>query len=136
MSAGLMGDPFAPVLDDGSPNPAQRSNWRVGSPASPVDLLLIFGHDANVELAAAPVVDTVGQLLGAAPVYCEVGRMLSGETEHFGFRGGISQPGVRGRTVQDGVERLITTRYGVPSRHGIDFGKTGQPLVWPGQFLT
>src|SRR5262249_22771211 len=38
--------------------------------------------------------------------------------------------------IQQGVERLVTTRYGVPSAQGIDFGKTGQPLVWPGQFLT
>ena len=32
------------------------------------------------------------------PVYQGEGEILSGETEHFGFRDGISQPGVRGRT--------------------------------------
>ena len=136
MSPGLLGDPFAAVLPDGTPNPAHRSNWRVGSPSSPVDLLLMFAHDANVATAAGPVVAAVARLLGSEPVYREEGRILSGETEHFGFRDGISQVGVRGRTIQDGIERLITTRYGVPSRQGIDFGKTGQPLVWPGQFLT
>jgi Dyp-type peroxidase family len=136
MSPGLLGDAFNSVLPDGSPNPAHRNNWRVGSPSTRVDLLIIFAHDANVAQAAAPVVRDLAQAIGADPVYEETGRILSGETEHFGFRDGISQPGVRGRTVQDGIERLITTRYGVPSRNGIDFGKTGQPLVWPGQFLT
>jgi Dyp-type peroxidase family len=136
MTPGLLGDPFVAVLPDGSPNPSQRSNWRVGSPATRVDLLLIFAHDANVSQEASPIVDEVARLLGAPPVYQEEGRTLSGEVEHFGFRDGISQPGIRGRTIQDGVERLVTTRYGVPSRDGIDFGKAGQALVWPGQFLT
>ncbi len=136
MTSGLLGDPFNPVLPDGSPNPAHRNNWRAGSPSTRVDVLIIFAHDANVAQAATLIVHDVAQLIGSEPVYQEEGRILSGETEHFGFRDGISQPGVRGRTLQDGIDRLITTRYGVPSRNGIDFGKTGQPLVWPGQFLT
>lgn len=136
MTPGLLGDPFLAVLPDGSPNPSHRNHWRVGSPSTRVDLLLLFAHDANVSHEASPVVREVARLIGAEPVYQEEGRILSGETEHFGFRDGISQPGVRGRTIQDGVERLVTTRYGVPSQNGIDFGKTGQPLVWPGQFLT
>jgi len=136
MSPGLLGDPFAAVLSNGLPNPAHRSHWRVGSPSSRVDLLLIFAHDENVVMAAKQIVDDCSRLLASEPVYSEEGHVLSGEIEHFGFRDGISQPGVRGRIMQDGVERLITTRYGVPSRQGIDFGKTGQPLVWPGQFLT
>jgi Dyp-type peroxidase family len=136
MGPGIVGDPFTTVLPDGSPNPAARANWKVGSPSRRVDLLLIFANDANVAEAARPVVDEVAQLLGSQPIYQERGWVLSGETEHFGFRDGISQPGVRGRIKQDGAERLVTTRYGVPSQQGIDFGKTGQPLVWPGQFLT
>lgn len=136
MGPGIVGDPHAPRLPDGTLNPADRSNWKVGSPSRRADLLLIFANDAGIAEAAQPVVDEVARLLGSQPVYAEKARMLSGEAEHFGFRDGISQPGVRGRIMQDGAERLITTRYGVPSRDGIDFGKPGQPLVWPGQFLT
>lgn len=136
MGPGIVGDPHAPLLPDGSPNPADRSNWKVGSPSRRIDVLLIFANDTDVAAAAEPVVEEVARLLGSQPVYTEKARMLSGETEHFGFRDGVSQPGVRGKIIQAGVERLITTRYGVPSREGIDFGKTGQPLAWPGQFLT
>lgn len=136
MGPGIVGDPHAPLLPDGAPNPADRSNWKVGSPSSRVDVLLIFADDADADVAAKPVVDELARVLGSQPVYTEKGQMLCGEIEHFGFRDGISQPGVRGKIMQDGTERLITTRYGVPSRDGIDFGKAGQPLVWPGQFLT
>lgn len=136
MNPGLVGDPTARTLLDGSPNPAQRDQWRVGAPARPCDVLLIFAHDTAAETLAAPTVDRFSQLLGAAPNYVELAEMLAGETEHFGFRDGISQPGVYGRVVADGAERLITSRYGVPPQQGIEFGKPGQPLAWPGQFLT
>ncbi|CAL75159.1 Peroxidase [Bradyrhizobium sp. ORS 278] len=135
MRTGITGDPTAPVLPDGKPNPSSRDHWLVGAPSKPVDLLLIFAHDGNIVDEAAPIVDRVSEIIGAAPNYVEPAAMLPGSVEHFGFRDGISQPGVRGRIVQDGAERFITTRYGVPSQNDIDFGKPGQPLVWPGQFL-
>ncbi|WP_296710358.1 hypothetical protein [Rhodoblastus sp.] len=136
MTPSLLGDPYAQTLPDGAENPAALANWKVGSPSKRADLLLIFAHDADVVTEAAPVVAEIAALLGCQPIYCEAGRMLDGEAEHFGFRDGISQPGVRGKIMQNGTERLVTTRYGVPSRDGIDFGKAGQPLAWPGQFLT
>lgn len=136
MKASVTGDPTSPTLADGTPNPANRNNWVVGSRSKPVDLLLIFAHDQNVAEEAELIVQQAGTLLGTAPNYQEKAALLPGGIEHFGFRDGVSQAGVRGRIRQDGVERAITTRYGVPSRHGIDFGKPGQPLVWPGQFLT
>lgn len=136
MNPGLVGDPTARTLPDGSPNPAQRDQWRIGAPARPCDVLLIFAHDTASQALAAPLVDRFSQLLGAAPNHVELCEMLEGETEHFGFRDGISQPGIYGRVVADGAERLITSRYGVPPQHGIEFAKPGQPLAWPGQFLT
>lgn len=130
------GDAFTPTVPDGSPNPASRAHWKMGATDQPVDLLLIFANDGGVQAASAPMVKHITHALGAPPVYDEMGRLLEGEIEHFGFRDGISQPGVLGNIMHNGVERPITTRYGVPPAHGIDFGKPGQPLVWPGQFLT
>lgn len=136
MKASITGDPTAAALPDGTPNPANRNNWVVGSQSKPVDLLLIFAHDQDVAEAAEPIIKQVASQLGAAPNYRENAAQLPGSIEHFGFRDGVSQAGVRGYVRKDGLERPITTRYGVPSRNGIDFGKPGQPLVWPGQFLT
>jgi Dyp-type peroxidase family len=135
MRPSVTGDPTAAILPSGKPNPAHRENWVVGSRAAPVDLLLIFAHDRSVAEQAEPLVEQLALLLGR-PVYREGAALLPGGIEHFGFRDGVSQAGVRGRIRQDGVERLLTTRYGVPSRDGVDFGRPGQPLVWPGKFLT
>jgi len=136
MNPGLVGDSFAAFLPDGRPNPAHQSNWKVGCLAHPVDLMLIFANDGDITSQAVSIVNEVAALVGSAPTYSEVGQKLPGEIEHFGFRDGISQPGIRGRVIHKGVERFVTTRYGTPSLQGVDFGKPGQPLVWPGQFLT
>jgi Dyp-type peroxidase family len=130
------GDPSAATLTSGEPNPYHRDHWRVGAPARPCDVLLIFAHDTDAAALAAPVIAAFAEALGSAPNYVEAGVLLPGEIEHFGFRDGISQIGVIGKVTVDGVERDITTRYGVPSLNGQQFGKPGQKLVWPGQILT
>jgi deferrochelatase/peroxidase EfeB len=61
--------------------------------------------------------------------------------EHFGFKDGVSQPGIRGR-LSDAPDDFITPRYpAAPSGVGAGdqrpqlYAKPGQQLVWPGQFL-
>jgi Dyp-type peroxidase family len=58
--------------------------------------------------------------------------------EHFGFKDGVSQPGVRGR-LSATEDDFLTTRHLVTDdpldRRPELFGKPGQLLVWPGQFL-
>jgi Dyp-type peroxidase family len=68
------------------------------------------------------------RLLGAAikVVYSEMGNTRPGGQrgfEHFGYRDGISQPGVRG-----------LTRRSNPARHP-NQGLPGQDLIWPGEFV-
>jgi Dyp-type peroxidase family len=59
---------------------------------------------------------------------------LSGH-EHFGFKDGVSQPGVRGK-VSSAPGDFITPRYIDPTDPRAKFfAKPGQLLVWPGQFL-
>ena len=56
--------------------------------------------------------------------------------EHFGFKDGISQPGVRGRRVDRAGRPPHAALPATPSDpHAALFAKPGQPLVWPGQFL-
>ncbi len=57
-------------------------------------------------------------------VYCEMGTTRPGGQrgfEHFGYRDGISQPGIRG----------LTRR----STSNPDQGLPGQDLIWPGEFV-
>ena len=59
-------------------------------------------------------------------VYSEIGNTRPGRErghEHFGFLGGVSQPGIRGLTP-------VSDRRRRP-----DQGLPGQDLVWPGEFV-
>jgi Dyp-type peroxidase family len=66
------------------------------------------------------------RLLGASikVVYSEIGTTRPGAFrgfEHFGYRDGISQPGIRGLTRS--------------STSNVDQGLPGQDLIWPGEFV-
>jgi len=116
-----------------------RSNWVVGGPDDDVDALVIVAADDPADLDAA-----VDELLAAAAdhdvtqVFGQRGATLPGNLqghEHFGFKDGISQPGVRGRR-DTAPDAHLTPRYlAAEDPHASLFAKPGQPLVWPGQFL-
>lgn len=128
------GDCSNAQLADGSANRAHPRHWVVGGPQRPVDLLCVFAADADIEAAAADLVEAVEQA-GLVQVYAERGALLPGDIEHFGFVDGLSQPGVRGLVEVDGEQRFVTTRYGVPPVDGRDYGKPGQLLADPDQFV-
>ena len=55
--------------------------------------------------------------------------------EHFGFEGGVSQPGIRGH-LPGAEQNLLTPRFVDPKdRNALKFAKPGQPLIWPGEFV-
>jgi Dyp-type peroxidase family len=128
------GDPTNRLLPDGTPNPAHPTNWVVGGPNRPLDLLLIFASDGDIEDQTRALTDAVAAH-GLTRISEDKGALLDGDVEHFGFQDGISQPGVRGDVEIDGVRRPITTRYGVPAQGGFEYGRPGQRLADPDQFL-
>jgi Dyp-type peroxidase family len=73
---------------------------------------------------------------GLTVAYQEEGQKLESAREHFGFRDGVSQPGVRGRyDTREGA--FITPRAiaaGVQPESDL-YGLPGQDLVWPGEFV-
>jgi Dyp-type peroxidase family len=128
------GDAYRTRLADGTPNPAAPENWVVGGPTRPLDFLLLFAADDDIEAAARATIESVISC-GLTRIYSEVGTLLPGLKEHFGFQDGISVPGTLGLVEIDGIRRYVTTRYGVPDDNGVSYGKPGQPLVDPSQFL-
>jgi Dyp-type peroxidase family len=111
--------------------------WLVGAtPDTTPDLLVILGSDGAAALAAAAV-----QLTRSLPtpglrlIHRDQGHRLPRDIEHFGFRDGISQPGVRGRLSQR-PDHVLTRRHFDPldPRAATD-ARPGQPLLWPGQFI-
>jgi Dyp-type peroxidase family len=130
------GDAKLPRTIDGAPEPACPSNWLIGGRNHPFDILILIFSSVDTSEESAPFARQLQQLTGTHFVRDEFGNPLPGEKEHFGFRDGISSPGPYGQYIDEaGNKQYLTTRYGVPNYNGLDYGKPGQPLVWPGRFL-
>lgn len=119
--------------------PGHRSTWVVGGPDNEADALVIVAADRDDDLSAAvEKVRIDAESNGLSVVFSQHGATLPDELtghEHFGFKDGISQPGVRGR-LSTRLNDEITPRYlDTSSPHAKLFAKPGQPLVWPGAFL-
>ena len=128
-----LGDPTAPA-HHGSPR-----KWKVGGPKNEADIVLIVASDHTSVLD--DLVDLLKLRATAAAlqlIFEQRGDTLTGDLrghEHFGFKDGVSQPGVRGK-LSSAPGDYLTPRYisaGDPRR--LYLAKPGQQLVWPGQFL-
>jgi Dyp-type peroxidase family len=114
--AGLLGD-----VDDSAP-----TNW-VGPFASRDGIhgLLILAADAPDALERLGRSHTQRMAAnGVEVVFDDTGRVREDQPghEHFGFKDGVSQPGIRG-----------VTRRQNPRDH--EQGLPGQDLLWPGEFV-
>jgi Dyp-type peroxidase family len=144
LRSGLIGDPRDP-LAEGSPN-----QWVVGGSDQnkyPDILLTIASDDPSYLLAevnrlksdllALPRLGNNNQDLALKIIYEQTGITrpdLPGH-EHFGFKDGISQPGVRGR-ISSTEQDFLTARSIASEDPGANlYAKPGQPLIWPGQFV-
>ncbi len=119
-----------------------RSTWVVGGDSKrEADVLVIVAADDvhHLETLVDAIKDQAA-INGVRAIYEERGETLPGDLrghEHFGFKDGISQPGVRGK-VSSLPGDFITPRYldqTVDLERARIFAKPGQPLLWPGQFL-
>jgi deferrochelatase/peroxidase EfeB len=127
--SGQLGDPDDPH-DDG-----HRSGWLFGGSEDTVPHgLLVLAAEWRIDIDEA--VDAERNDLGGAQILWEQrGSVLEGGIEHFGFRDGVSQVGVRGRL--SGLPRHFLTRrwFDPKDQRAKSFARPGQPLVWPGQFV-
>jgi len=139
----LLGDPT-------DPNSAGHpSRWLVGAEGNVPDLLMIVAGDdpGDTERKVARLLglDPTRELpaagaelpaCGLRVAFIENGAVLPQKGhEHFGFKDGISQPGVRG-TASDAPDDFLTPRT-LPAGDPLApfFGKPGQLLIWPGEFI-
>jgi Dyp-type peroxidase family len=136
-TSGRLGDPV------GSGSAGDPKNWLIGGPEREADVVLIVAddrrNDLNDEIARLaaslfPHPDEYGKKVtsGATLLFRQDGDILLGPLaghEHFGFKDGISQPGIRG-LLPDGTPLT-------PSQNPLDpgQGKPGQDLLWPGEFV-
>jgi Dyp-type peroxidase family len=124
----LLGDPSS-LEDEGN-----CVNWLVGAPTTLPDLLVIVASDDWEALKKTGGEVKAGLSSGAELIHADVGTSLLTPfraSDHFGFRDGISQPGVRG-LVSDDPADFLTPRENPAD---LDQGKPGQDLIWPGEFV-
>lgn len=117
-------------LNDPGPalNAPVGSDWIVGGPRRPVDVLVIAaGGSTNGALDVIRMFETdAAQWIGARHI--EALRPLEGATEHFGFRDGISQPAIFGTFAGEPFEA---------DRRPMEVDRprttSDNDLVWPGE---
>lgn len=113
--------------------------WKVGGPKNEADIIVIVASDIPDKLdERVDEITNEAKNFGLNLIFDQRGDVLPGNLrghEHFGFRDGISQPGVRGK-LSNMPGDYITPRYidGSDPRR-LYFAKPGQQLIWPGQIL-
>ncbi len=134
---GILGDP----VNSGAPGDPDQ--WLIGGPGREPDVVIIVASDTrpdtNDEVSRIvgtlfPHAGTDGQTVasGASILFRQDGDILTGPLsghEHFGFKDGVSQPGVRG-LLPDGSPLTPSQNPLNPNQ-----GKPGQDLLWPGEFI-
>jgi Dyp-type peroxidase family len=131
----------ASTLGDQDPggNVDPTAHWKIGGTGNVPDVLLIVASDSMDELTKAA--DRLHPNSGDGPgeprvIWEELGQTRSDLPghEHFGFKDGISQPGVRGRlSAKPAI--FLTIRKLARTAGTMEFASPGQPLLWPGQFV-
>jgi Dyp-type peroxidase family len=126
------------TLPAGESDPTAK--WVVGGTGRAPDILMIVASDDPARLASASDLLRPGPGDGPAPpktLWEEQGATrtdLPGH-EHFGFKDGVSQPGVRGLISRSPKIYLTPRLLKRAIDGGPEFSKPGQLLVWPGHFV-
>jgi len=122
------------------------SQWVVGAPGSIPDVLMIVAGDDVSELReTTQLVTEASDSAGLKIIYEETGHDLSHYSdehnnfpsghEHFGFKDGVSQPGIRGVLPNGHFLTERTIQQPDPDHTGTEYAEIGKPLVCVGQFV-
>jgi Dyp-type peroxidase family len=121
----LAGASSAP--DVATSGPEAPAAWFFGGPSQDIDAVVVLAADTADDLVGiVQEVRAVAAASGVLSVFEQAGRALPGARhghEHFGFKDGISQPGVTGF---DQPDTTTTTQVS---------GKPGTLLIEPGEFI-
>jgi Dyp-type peroxidase family len=119
----------APLLGD------DPQTWIVGAGSAVPDAVLIIGGDDSNAVDRAVLTMRESMPASFEILHVDGGHAIKGTAggaqDQFGFRDGISQPGIRGW-----ADRERTTFFNARSDPTLPHrGKPGQDLLWPGEFI-
>lgn len=127
-------------IGDPTRGPGSPAEWLVGGPGNEADAMLNLAADREVDLKAERkrMLDSIAATGGAITVVHEdTGNAWIAPQkghEHFGFKDGVSQPGIRG--LIGSADAPLTRRDLANDDPLADrFGAPGQPLLFPGEFI-
>jgi Dyp-type peroxidase family len=129
-----LGDPTDPSA------PGHPSQWVIGAAHNVPDLVVIVGSDDQPRLQETVQWLESSFCMGLEVMYKQEGEGLPGPLaghEHFGFKDGISQPGIRGR-LPEAPHAFLTPREAIDEATGkidINKGKPGQDMIHAGEFV-
>jgi Dyp-type peroxidase family len=129
-----LGDPTDPTA------PGHPNQWLIGAAHNVPDLLVIVGSDDQPRLQETVQWLEASLGMGLEVMYKQAGEGLPGKLaghEHFGFKDGISQPGIRGR-LPEAPHAFLTPRETIDEKTGkidINKGKPGQDVLHAGEFV-
>ncbi len=129
-----LGDPTDPSA------PGHPSQWVIGAAHNVPDLVVIVGSDDQPRLQETVQWLESSFCMGLEVMYKQEGEGLPGPLaghEHFGFKDGISQPGIRGR-LPEAPHAFLTPREAIDKATGkidINKGKPGQDVLHAGEFV-
>jgi Dyp-type peroxidase family len=129
-----LGDPTDPNA------PGHPSQWLIGGAHNVPDLVVIIGSDDQPRLNETVEWLEASLCMGLEVMFKQRGKTLPGALtghEHFGFKDGISQPGIRGR-LPEAPHAFLTPREAKDETTGKidpDKGKPGQDVLHAGEFV-
>jgi len=134
---GMVNLPMGDLARSLGDSPEDVASFKIGKDksTSPEVLLLIGCEDKETLLGDVKALIGSAEAAGLTVIYTDLGTKLPNEIEHFGFKDGISQVGVRGLLNQDPLEPLTLRIIKKTDPNFDHYGSPGQPLVWPGQFI-
>jgi Dyp-type peroxidase family len=128
-----LGDPVDPA------HKGHPSNWVFGGSDREADIVIIVASDSPALLEeTCEFVNKQAAGAGLNLICHQKGETLPGDFrghEHFGFKDGISQPGIRGKLSNSPGDYITPRFYANGDSRRLFFAKPGQLLAWPGQFL-
>lgn len=132
LSMGRLARSLGDRVSDGQPVDYVIGQDRARTP----DVLFLLGCQDEGALDETSVTwRAEAEAAGLRLIYQERGHILPGEKEHFGYRDGISQPGSRGLLPASSPQPLTLRLLDAADPEAALFGRPGQPLIWPGQFV-
>lgn len=129
----FLGDPTDPTAE-GFPG-----NWKIGSETTQSDVFLVLAADTPqyLEAQSNTIINAMHQKGRFVILYQENAERPADDTEHFGFKDGISQPVLRGLTQLSPLTyytpRQVKSGNSDPEQP--EFAGPGKILIWPGQFI-